>query len=50
MVFEFMDKAWVAWTGGDIIQIGATIVGLIVVYALVRAVILAGTKEPLKPP
>lgn len=50
MVFEYIDKAWTTWTGGDIIQVGLTIVGAIVIYALIRAFVLAGTKGNGNPP
>ena len=39
-----MDKAWTVWTGNDIVQVVVTIVVIIVAYALIRAIILAGSK------
>lgn len=42
---EYLNIPWTQWTGMDLIQVGLTIAGAIIVYALVRAIILAGTKK-----
>jgi hypothetical protein len=44
-MFEYMDKAWTLWTGMDIVQVVGTVVVIIVAYALLRAIILAGKAE-----
>ena len=46
MVFEYMDKAWTLWNGSDIVQVVATLAVIVIAYALLRAIILAGKASP----
>jgi hypothetical protein len=44
-MLEYLNIPWTQWTGTDLIQVALSIAGVIIVYALIRAIILAGTKK-----